>query len=231
MEKNKLDGFINRYSLGGSIESVMVKSTDTDISVRMISEDKTLLGEVKVNDSGFPNGEFGIYTTSQLKSLLSVLDSNVEITEGESSIVFSDNSTEVNYMLAAPSVIPPVPDLKQLPNFTIEIPLNDDFVSKFVKSKGALSDTDTFTFMSKGGKSKIVLNYSNINTNRISMNVDATCEGDVVGISFSSEYLKGILLANRGASTSSLKISTEGLAKLNFVDGDYETEYFLVEMT
>jgi hypothetical protein len=230
MEKNKLDGFINRYTLGGNIESVMIKSTDTDISVRMISDDKTLLGEVKVNDSGFPEGEFGIYTTSQLKSLLGVLDNTITVDEGKGSITFSDKDTEVNYMLAAPSVIPPVPDLKQLPEFNIEIPLNDEFVSKFVKSKGALSDTDTFTFMSKGGKSKVVLNYSTINTNRISLTVDAKCDVDVEGISFSSEYLKSILLANKGSSASSLQISTDGLAKLNFTDGDYETEYFLVEM-
>ena len=66
MEKLKLDGFINRYNLGGEVESVMLKSTDTSVSVRMISDDKTLLGDVSVVESEFPNGEFGIYTTSQL---------------------------------------------------------------------------------------------------------------------------------------------------------------------
>jgi len=46
MEKVKFDGFINRYNLGGEVESVMVKSEGSDLSVRMISDDKTLLGDV-----------------------------------------------------------------------------------------------------------------------------------------------------------------------------------------
>ena len=63
MEKLKLDGFVNRYNLGGEVESVMIKSDDNTLSVRMISDDKTLLGDVTVTESEFPNGEFGIYTT------------------------------------------------------------------------------------------------------------------------------------------------------------------------
>jgi len=229
MEKIKLEGLINRYNLAGSIESVMIKSEGNTLSVRMISDDKTLLGEVKVNNTNFPQGEFGIYTTSQLKSLLSVLDESIEIEEGTGFLSFSDKGTVVNYMLAAQSVIPPVPDLKQLPEFNIEISLNDEFVSKFIKSKGALSDSDTFTFMSKGGKPSIVLGYSTINTNRISMNVDAKCDADVQPISFSSEYLKSILLVNKGSNNSTLKISSDGLAHVQFSEGDYESTYYLVE--
>ena len=41
MNKAKFDGFVNRYNLGGEIESVMVKSDDKNLSVRMISDDKT----------------------------------------------------------------------------------------------------------------------------------------------------------------------------------------------
>jgi len=53
MEKVKLDGFINRYNLGGEVESVMVKSEGSNLSVRMISDDKTLLGDVTVTGSDF----------------------------------------------------------------------------------------------------------------------------------------------------------------------------------
>ena len=111
MEKLKLDGFINRYNLGGEVESVMVNSTDDSVSVKMISDDKTLLGDVTVKENEFPNGEFGIYTTSQLKGLLSVLDSSIKVEETTGAIKFSDKGTKVQYMLAAPSVIPAVPDL------------------------------------------------------------------------------------------------------------------------
>ena len=230
MNKSKFDGFINRYNLGGEIESVMIKSDDSNLSVRMISDDKTLLGDVTVVESDFPNGEFGIYTTSQLKGLLSVLDEAISVEEVTGAVKFSDKGTKVQYMLAAPSVIPAVPDLKALPPFDAEVTLNDDFINKFIKSKGVLSDSDTFTFTIKGGKAEIILGYSSINSNRISIAVEATAKEDIEPIAFSAKYLKAILMANKGSKTSSLKISSKGLSHVAFVDGDYTANYYLVQI-
>ncbi len=230
MNKSKFDGFVNRYNLGGEIESVMVKSDDKNLSVRMISDDKTLLGDVTVVGGEFPNGEFGIYTTSQLKGLLSVLDEAISVEETTGAVKFSDKGTKVQYMLAAPTVIPAVPDLKALPPFDAEVTLNDDFVNKFIKSKGALADADTFTFTVKGGKAEIILGYSSINSNRISIAVETTATEDVEPIAFSAKYLKAILTANKGSKSSSLKISSKGLAHASFTDGDYVSNYYLVEI-
>jgi len=230
MEKQKLDGFINRYNLGGEVESVMVKSDGANLSVRMISDDKTLLGDVTVTSAEFPNGEFGIYTTSQLKGLLSVLDNTISVEEVTGALKFSDKGTKVQYMLAAPSVIPAVPDLKALPPFNVDITLDDEFVNKFIKSKGVLADSDTFTFTSKDGKGEIILGYSSINSNRISISVTSTSEGDVSPIQFSAKYLKAILMSNKGSNTSSLQISSQGLAKVAFTEGDYTSNYYLVEI-
>jgi len=230
MEKQKLDGFINRYNLGGEVESVMVKAEGSNVSVRMISDDKTLLGDVSVTGMEFPDGEYGIYTTSQLKSLLSVLDGSIDVEEVTGALKFSDKGTKMQYMLAAPSVIPAVPDLKALPKFNVTITLDDDFINKFIKSKGALADADTFTFTCKDNKGEIILGYSSINSNRISIAVDCTCDGDVQPIQFSAKYLKAILVANKGSNTSSLKISSDGLAHLSFTEGDYTSNYYLVEI-
>jgi len=230
MNKSKFDGFVNRYNLGGEIESVMVKSDDKNLSVRMISDDKTLLGDVTVVGGEFPNGEFGIYTTSQLKGLLSVLDESITVEEVTGALKFSDKKTKVQYMLAAPSVIPTVPDLKALPAFDAEITLDDDFVNKFIKSKGVLADSDTFTFTFKAKKGEVILGYSSINSNRISIEVDASAKEDIEPIAFSAKYLKAILMANKGSKSSSLKISSKGLSHVSFTDGDYTANYYLVQI-
>ena len=230
MNKSKFDGFVNRYNLGGEIESVMVKSDDKNLSVRMISDDKTLLGDVTVVGGDFPNGLFGIYTTSQLKGLLSVLGESITVDEVTGALKFYDKKVKVQYMLAAPSVIPAVPDLKALPPFDVEVTLNDDFINKFIKSKGALSDADTFTFTSKAGKAEIILGYSSINSNRISIDVATNATEDIEPIAFSAKYLKAILMANKGSKSSSLKISSKGLSHVAFVDGDYTSNYYLVEI-
>jgi hypothetical protein len=230
MKKSSFEGFVARYNLGGEVESVKINSTDEGLFVKFISDDKTLLGTVESEDKEFPNGEFGVYTTSQLKGLLGVLDSNINIEEGAASLAFSDTGTSVNYMLADLSVIPVVPELKALPNFGSTITLDEDFVSKFIKSKGALSDSDTFTFKCKNNKGEIILGYSKINSNRISINVQCTCESDVEPISFSAKYLKEILNANRGAKASSMKVSSQGLAEVKFEHEGFKSSYYLVEV-
>jgi hypothetical protein len=230
MKKSSFEGFITRYNLGGEVESVKIDSTDAGLSVKFISDDKTLLVNVSSDNKDFPTGEYGVYTTSQLKGLLSVLDSDISVKEGDAALVFSDKGTSVNYMLADLSVIPVVPDLKQLPDFTSTIKMDNDFVNKFVKSKGALSDSDTFTFSCKSNKGEVILGYSKINSNRISINVECECDGDVEPISFSAKYLKEILNANKGAKSSSLKISPNGLAHVSFENDGFKSNYYLVEI-
>lgn len=230
MEKNVIENFISKYSLGGEIESVKIESNDSKMNVSFISDDKTLLGNVSIEDGNFPNGNFGIYTTSKLKSLLSVLESNVDVQSTESYIKFSDNNTSVNYMLADLSVIPVVPDLKQLPSFNVEVTLDDEFISKFIKSKTALSESDTFTFQCKGGVGKVILGYSTLNTNRISINVNCKCDGDIEPISFSARYLKEILNSNRGSNSATLKISSQGLTHVSFLTNTTRSNYYLVEI-
>ena len=230
MKKASIESFINRYNLGGEVESVKIESTDSEMKVSFISDDKTLLGEVISKEGDFPNGEFGVYTTSQLKALLGVLESNVDVDSTDSYIKFSDKGTSVNYMLADLSVIPVVPDLKQVPPFNSEVTLNDEFTSKFIKSKGALSESDTFTFSCIDGKGEVVLGYSTINTNRISISVECKCDGDVQPISFSAKYLKEILNANRGSKSATLKISSQGLSYIEFETDTITSKYYLVEI-
>ena len=230
MKKSSFEGFITRYNLGGEVESVKIDSTEEGLSVKFISDDKTLLGNVSSDNKDFPSGEFGVYTTSQLKGLLTVLDSDIDVKEGDASLVFSDKGTSVNYMLAVLSVIPVGPFLKQLPEFPSTIKMDNAFVNKFVKSKGALSDSDTFTFSCKSNKGEVILGYSKINSNRISINVECECDGDVEPISFSAKYLKEILNANKGAKSSSLKISPNGLAHVSFENDGFKSNYYLVEI-
>jgi len=230
MNKTKFEGFLNRYSLLGAVESVMINVDGENVSTRMISDDKTLLGSVSMKDETMPDGRYGIYTTSQLKSLLSVLDNNIKVTANDHSLIFNDEVSEVRYMKSQEAVIPSVPDLKAQPDFDVEIKLDDEFVSRFIKSTGALSDSDKFTFTSYKGVHEIVLGFSTINTNRISIKVNATVEKDVESITFSANFLKAILSANRGSTESSLKISTAGLCVASFTGGDYTSEYFLVEI-
>jgi hypothetical protein len=236
MEKQKLNRFVQKYNLAGLVESVKWDVKDNQLHTSFISDDKSVLGTLDMTGFDHKDISFGVYDTSKLTKMLSVLGTDVEfnvtdVNEKAVSLKFKDSSTSVNYMLADLSVIPNVPDLKQMPPFDVKIKLDQNFIGTFIKAKGALADENTFTFVSKGGKPQIILGYSSINTNRISIDVDCENEGDVKPISFSATYLKEILVANKEAKDATLHISTQGLAHIHFEVDDYTSNYFLVEIS
>ena len=235
MEKNRINRFVQRYNLAGLIESVKWDVTDETLETSFISDDKSVLGKVSTTDFNFKNGSYGVYDTTKLTKMLSVLSNDVDVDtvdiDGKTvSLNISDKGTTATYMLADLTVIPVVPDLKQLPEFDVDISIDSAFVTKFNKAKSALSDEKNFTFECKEGVGKITLGHSNVNTNRISIGVDCKCNGDIEPISFSAEFLKEILNSNRDAKSASLKISTQGLAHLNFEVDSYKSEYYLVQI-
>jgi len=235
MDKKTIENFINRYSIGGEVESVTIKVDSDKMSVNFISDDKTLLGTVTSDVVGFPDGEFSIYTTSQLKAMLNILESSITVgskvneASKEAFIKFSDKSTSVTYMLCEPSVIPVVPPLKAIPDFEVKIDIDDDFISKYTKAKSGIS-SDKFTFIRNEKDAEIVLGYSSRNTNRVSIQIDCKCATDVDPISFSSNYLKEILTSNRGSKSATMEISTKGLCRLVFKTDEIESTYLLVQM-
>jgi len=235
MNKNNLLRFIQKYSLGGLIESVAWNAEGTKLSVRFISDDKTLLGEVKFN--AFTSNPFnvGIYTTSLLKNMIGVLDNDIKLKVDKSgdkavTLKLSSDDTETSYQLADLGVIPPVPDLKALPDFGIEIDMTSQMVDRFIKAKGALSDIDTFTIFTEGGDLKMAIGYSSISTNRVTLTCQKNILVEVKPISFSAKYLKEILTANKEATAAKLKVSADGLSHVEFQIDDFVCKYYLVEI-
>ena len=129
MEKQSLNRFVSKYNLAGLVESVKWESKDGSLTTSFISDDKSVLGSVSMKDFDSTDATFGVYDTTKLTKMLSVLGDDIEFSindiDGKSvSLKFKDGSTSVNYMLADLSVIPNVPDLKQLPDFDTEIKLD-----------------------------------------------------------------------------------------------------------
>jgi hypothetical protein len=235
MNKTRITRFIQKYNLAGLVESVAWKAADGKLVTRFISDDKTVLGEIQLDNFTFNAPELGVYTTSTLNKLLSVVGEDVELEVQELSgkvvnLFIKSDGTKAQFQLADLAVIPTVPDLKSLPDFDVNIGFDGKFIDKFIKGKSALSDVDTFTVLSEDGELKIVLGYSNVNSNRIAFSAEKDYEGTVKPISFSAKYLKEIFSANKEATSVTLNISTSGLAHVEFKIDDFTAKYFLVEV-
>ena len=233
MDKQKLTGFIEKYSLGNNIESVPWVNKNNKLTTDFVSEDRTLLGKVSLNNFNLDDCEIGIYNTTQLQKMISVLGNTVNIDlkkvdDRAIAIHMNDGDVSLNYMLADLDIIPKAPKLKTVPDTTVVINIDNDFITKFVKAKNALSDSDNFTVVSNN-ITQVILGESDTNTNKININVKTEVSEKMSAISFNANYLKEILAANRDHTEGKMEVCAGGLAILTFSNTDYTSKYYLVQ--
>ena len=236
MNKQKLVRFINKYYLNGTVNSVVLKSKLGKLSTRFISGDKTLLGELQLDKWQFEDSEVGIYDTEQLLKLLSVLDDDVNVSiskAGDKSIALkiSDTLSSVNYMLSDVSIINEPPPLKDIPEFELDINVTPQFINKFIAGEGALIDVDNFTIITSGSETTVVINYSTINTHRVTIPVTTSKASNIDNVSFNANVFREVLHANKECESATLEVSSGGLARITFKVDDYEVTYYLVSVT
>ena len=233
MDKYKLTRFIDKYHLNGNVNAVVINSKGDTLSTRFITGDKALLGELKMNSWNFQDVDLGFYDTEQLSRLLSVLDDDVTLNltqSGDKAIALeiSDQYSKVNFMLSDKSVINQPPPLKGIPEFQLKIKVDTNFITRFIGGKSALPDTDTFTVITSNDGVKLVIGYSSINTNRVTIPVETETYEDIDKVSFNANLFKDVLVANKECETATLEVSEKGLAKINFKVDQYDVTYYLV---
>ena len=233
MDKYKLTRFIDKYHLGGNVNAVVINSKGDTLSTRFITGDKALLGELEMNSWSFQDVELGVYDTEQLSRLLGVLDDDVSLNltqSGDKAIALeiSDQYSKVNFMLSDKSVINQPPPLKGIPEFQLKIKVDTNFITRFIGGKSALPDTDTFTVITSNDGVKLVIGYSSINTNRVTIPVETETYEDIDKVSFNANLFKDVLVANKECETATLEVSEKGLSRINFKVDQYDVTYYLV---
>lgn len=236
MEKHKLIRFIDKYHLGGNVNSVILNSNNKKLQTRFMTGDKSLLGELSMNGWSFEDIKLGVYDTEQMLKLLGVLSDEVELNlmkAGDKAIALKveDSNATINYMLSDLSVINNPPSLKDLPDFELQIKVDNTFIQKFIAGKSALSDTDSFTVITDNDVVKLVIGYSKINTNRVTIPVKTETYVDMKKVSFNADLFRDVLSANKECESAILEISEQGLARINFKVDEYDATYYLVAIT
>tara|TARA_B100001094_G_scaffold14567_1_gene12634 strand:- start:248 stop:967 length:720 start_codon:yes stop_codon:yes gene_type:complete len=235
MQKSKIDKFIQKYNLGGNVNSVKWKSNGDSLSTSFITPDKSLLGTVVVDNVKFESSEMGVYQTDQLQKLLSVLGDDVVMNltkAGDKSVSLNvkNGSVSIDYNLSDLSVIADPPALKRLPDFGTKIKMDSNLINSFIKGKSALNDIDSFAVVNGKSGVTFVIGYANTNTNRVNIPVETETTDIDKPIFFNANIFKEILVANKECTSAVLEVSTEGLAKVNFKIDDYDSTYHIVAM-
>jgi len=235
MKKDQLTKFIEKYHLGGNVESVKLEIKEKKLKAKFQTEDKTLLGVALLENFDMEDAEIGIFETSEFIKILGAMESEIKmelnvVNERIASIKLTDKQLKTTYVVTDPELIPKASTLKKLPDFDVEMPITEDFVTNFLKGKAALSESKNVAVNTADGKLEFIMNYSEINTSRISFKTDAKIENNINFISFNSDYLKAILVANKDSKTSMLKVSSKGLMELEFKSEGFLSKYYLVQL-
>ena len=237
MNKSELIRFINKYSLGTEIKSAKWESSGTNLSTRVITGDKSVLGSVTWGKSkGIEASDLGVYNTPQLLALLSVIGDDLDFKLSRMgdkfvSVDLTDKKygTVSKYMLSDLSVIPTPPPLKNLPDeWDLDLKVDRQFISTFIAGNGALNENDTFTVIAQDGEVNIVIGFSNVGTKYVISSINLAGFKEIPPVHFHSGMFSNILQANKECESVSMKISSKGLIKLNFEIDDFEAEYYLV---
>lgn len=233
MEKNKILKFISKYSLSGIIDSVRWNFKDSTLQTIFMSPTKSLLGDVLYKNIEYnEEAEIGIYETSKLNKMISILDDVVDmkITKSQDkfrTIEFNDVTTNIKYMLAELDIIGKAAEIKYIPEFELDINLTKDILDRFVKAKSAIDISDYFYVTSDvlSNECYIILGEG---TNKIKIKVESSIEVDIQNLSFSTELFSEVLIANKDFDKSVFKISSDGLLYLEFENDSFLTKYYLV---
>ena len=233
INKKVISDIVSKYSLGNNIEKVKWVITDDKFTINFINDSKNLVGNVIYNQQiGLKSGDYGIFNTSQLIKCLNILDGDILVDATTSKLNLADTNYDIKFNLADPAVIPNVPDINDSNDWSVSFDVSDEFITRFVKSKDALSDLDTFTVETRDGFNgeELVFTVGTNITNTIEFTVEnATINESFEAVPFDSNLLKEILKANRTYHSGEIRINKKGLLDAHLHHGDdLYTGYYLV---
>lgn len=242
VSKKVISDVISQYSLGGEIEKVKWQITDDELYISFKNGSKTIAGEIKhPGNLGLKKGTYGIYDTSKLTKCLNILDGELLIeakiiNDTPSILNIADTNYEIRFNLASAGAIEDtdVNKIKTPEEESASFDITDEFITRFVKSKNALSDIEKFTIETREGFSGDELVFTigtELRGSTIEFTMDATVSKPFKPLPFSAESFKEILKANKSYESGKLTIYNEGFIVINF---DFEnkttTKYFIIRL-
>ena len=243
ISKKVISDIVSKYSLGNNIEKVKWVVKEDKLLINFINDSKNLVGRIEYQkEIGLKKGDYGIFNTSQLIKCLNILDGDILIDTQTSNglaskLNLADTNYDIKFNLADPVVIPNVPEVSSCgkndsDKFSVSFDINDEFITRFVKSKDALSELDTFTIETREGFNgeELVFTVGTNITNTIEFTVENPNIIESFGpVPFDSNLFKEILKANKDYHRGEVYINKKGLLQADFYDGDnLFTNYYLV---
>jgi hypothetical protein len=242
INKLNLVSNIEKYYLNGIVESVKWNVSNKKINVTFVSPNQDLVGSVE-SDIDLEDGTLGIFNTSGLLKMLSILDMDILINvekqhKSATKLLIEDSNFSLQYSLADPFIIQPTPEIAE-PEYEVTFNIDSEFITRFSKAKSALGSNikeivRASTIVNNDGNKevKLILGEPTSHSNKIEFTVPAEFESTHPDyLLFNSSHIKEILNANKEDIIEATgKLSVNGLLKLVFTTETSISTYYLPEL-
>lgn len=240
MEKTKLVKVIEKYHLSKLIEKGCWNIQDNTLKINFNSPNKDLVGFL-TTDIQLEDADIGIFTTSQLLSLVNITDETLLLSFNKqgnipSQLNIEDSNFSLLYSLSDTTLIEKIESVNQPPSPITTIDIQTDFVVNYLRAKKALNDEERVNIqlgVNEQNEQVARFKIGDHTTYSNSIQFEAYCTFDEPmseSIPFNGDVLKDILAVNKNAETITLTLWKEGMMKIETMEEGIGVDYFLVRL-
>jgi hypothetical protein len=236
IHKNKLLSFISKYYLNGLNNQVKWRIKDNKLIV--YAGEAGRVCKIELDNFPLEDGDLGIFDTNKLSKLISITNGELMISTNKIKSIFTklyiqDSNFNLTYSLADVLILGKNTYYNDPEKWAIELDLTSEDIDHLIKAKNALSDVNNMLInTSKDLDGNNVCEFIFGDNTGFSNKIIYQVSSGVIlpsdfSIPFDSNIFKDILSVNKDQDDYTLKISYEGVLKLNFKSTDIRSEYFM----
>ena len=236
IHKNKLLSFISKYYLNGLSNQVKWRIKDGKLLV--YAGEAGRVCKVELDNFPLEDGELGIFDTHKLSKLISTTNGELMLSVDKVKSIFTklylqDANFTLTYSLADVLILGKSTYYNDPEKWVIELNLTLDDVDCLIKAKNALSDVSnmlitTTTNLDGTPICEFIFGDNTGFSHKITYPVSSgIINASDLNLPFNSDIFKEILSSNKDQDSCTLKISQDGILKLNFNSEDIRSEYFM----
>ena len=235
ISKNVLQSVISKYYLNGLNNQVKWRIKDKTLTV--YAGEKGRVCKVYLKDFSLEDGELGIFDTDKLSKLLSITSGELSISLEKIKSVFTkmhiaDLNFDLTYSLADILILGKTTWYEDPDEWEIVLDLQPEDIDHLIKAKSALADVNnmlitTTTDFDGVNVCEIIFGDNTGFSNKITYQIQGNITKSDIEIPFDSDIFKDILNSNKDMNSGTLKLSEQGMLKLNFYSEEVNSEYFI----
>ena len=236
MNKDHLVEIIQKYHLGGLTEKAKWIIKDNKVTINFATELKDCIGTLT---SGFEmeDTDLGIFNTTQFLKLVNIINDPFKIDLITSnriamSLGISDSNFDLSYHLADLGLITEGKLSNTLPDPVIELSLDDEFISKFIKAHNALEKVEMFSIKPRIDTQKIetiqfTIGLNDHYSNKIVFDQPTKKYAKLNKFNYRVNNFREILSTNKDNKID-MAVYEMGIIKLTSISENVSIDYYLV---